>query len=182
MGRASLCAAVALWAACTGSSSSPSSGGGNTPDQPGANTVAAVTASLRVNADDPALLDGPGASRLPLMMVRDLVFRVTLPQMPSSDATWVQMQVMNPRGVRVQERRYVFTSDPQMHEVTVPGEVPRPMMAVPAHPIAGGWALDFSIPVGGTNMVRRPMPGLWTFVVDVQGAHLEQMVELWAAQ
>jgi hypothetical protein len=174
--------ALALAGGCTsiGSGGSSSGGGGNQPVPPQEGQVAPLTPELKVVADDPGLLDGVSATRLSLMTVRDLVMRLQLPQLPA-DPTVVELKLLNPMGVQVQSRKFAFSANAATTQMPM-AEMPHPMAVAPVRNIPGGVALDFSIPVGGTNLQRRPMPGLWHLVADAPGVHLDQIIELWAAQ
>jgi hypothetical protein len=55
--------------------------------------------------------------------------------------------------------------------VTSPDGVPHPIDVVPAVAIPGGYGLDTTILVAGTNLLRRPFPGLWRIRASVDGTH-----------
>jgi hypothetical protein len=127
-----------------------------------------VTPALKVVANSPALLDGPGQTSFKIPTVRRLLTRLSLPSLPES-LVWVTLTMETPRGALFVSRRVPFSTDPNTKQVpsTVPGG--HPIHVVPVRSIPGGVALDSYFLVGGTALPRQGEAGRWTLKMAVDG-------------
>jgi hypothetical protein len=125
---------------------------------PGGRPVAGAT--LRVAADDPRLLDGPGQARVPLATTRTLLGRLIVPQL-APGVHWAHFELYTPTGALYQERHLPYALGRAPRTVPSPDGVPHPIDVERAEVTAEGVALDLSIVVGGSNLQRRPQPGVW---------------------
>jgi len=128
-----------------------------------------LTPSLKVAADDPGLLDGAGSTQFKLANLRFLQLRLAVPALPQN-VSWMTMKVYTPQGALYSTRHLPYATDPEVKEVASPDGVAHPIEVLRPRAIAGGYALDAQILVGGSNMVRRPNPGAWRVTMEVDGA------------
>jgi hypothetical protein len=174
-----LCGCALALAACSQSATGRPDGGpgdgadlaqlGGNSDGGGDIDQGATLATLKVAIDDPANLDGPTVSSIDVMTVRDLLMRLSVPTLPASDPTFLTFKLQNPSMVQVQDRRFAFATDAQVTMAVDPSDPTHTLPVSTATMKGGTWALDFSIPVGGTNLQKKPMPGTWLITVDVDG-------------
>jgi hypothetical protein len=134
---------------------------------------------LKVVADTPSLLAGPTGMSFDLMATRALMVRLETPMLPS-DPLWVDFEMQNPMGATYQTRQLPFSANEAVTELPSPLGMQYTVTVSRPTPIAGGYGLDFAIPVGGTGLVRHPQPGQWRFHAMIEGTAIsaEQPVEL----
>src|SRR4051812_46273957 len=78
-----------------------------------------VSPGVKVAANDPALLDGPGQMTFKIGTLRQLMVRLSLPSLPSS-LVWVTLTLTTPHGSLFASRRVPFTSDPNLKTIASP--------------------------------------------------------------
>jgi hypothetical protein len=124
---------------------------------------------IKVVADDPALLDGPGATHFSLPRVRDLHVRYALAPLPDG-VTWATVRLLQPGGAVYHVRHLPIAREPAPAQVASPDGVPRPIDVLRPRPLADGReAVDFAIAVAGTNLLRRPVAGTWEVRAALDG-------------
>lgn len=128
----------------------------------------AATVVLKLAIDDPANLDGPSITSMSLSTTQSLLMRLELPSL-AAPVTFLTFHLVNPNGAQMQQRRYAFSADGMPPMVTDP--TTQMMLAVHAAQMKDGrTALDFSIPVRGTNLANGAQPlGTWTITVETDG-------------
>jgi hypothetical protein len=123
-----------------------------------------------VVTNDPAKLGGPGETLIKMGSTRDLHVRLQLPDVPAG-VFWVTLRLHTPTGAVYDERHTPYSADPNAPKrVDSPDGVPHPIDVFPAKAIPGGFGLDLPLLVGGTNLMRRPFPGLWRITVAVDNS------------
>jgi hypothetical protein len=154
-----------------------------TPEPPPASNpdlaVGPVSPSLKVVADDPAALDGPTQSLFKIMQMRYLLVRLQTPTL-GAGVSWVTLKVSTPFNSPYHERRVPFSTDPNVTQIESPMMAGQMIDVFRATPIPGGFGLDMTILVGGSNIQRHPMPGLWQVSAELErsSVHAEQSIEL----
>jgi hypothetical protein len=116
--------------------------------------------ALRMAADDPRLLEAAGQDRIALPTTRYLLARLLVPNL-SPGVHWAHYELYTPTGALYQERHVPYALGRAPATVASPDGVPHPIDVEHAQSGPDGVALDLSILVGGTNLQRRPQPGLW---------------------
>jgi hypothetical protein len=132
---------LALLSACHGAPSEPA--------------AAPMTPSLALAIDDPAMLDRGGPARVMLGQTRHVFARLVTPTLPAP-VVGMTLQVIMPSGAIHQQRRIAYSANPS-------GDMQL------ARAVPGGWALEFALPVGGTNLERHPQPGRWMVHAQLDG-------------
>jgi hypothetical protein len=127
-----------------------------------------TTPGLVVVANDPRKLDGKGVDKFHLSTVRELYLRLWLPAVPAP-LVWVKVTLHNPNGAVYIQRWVPFTDDPTLTETQPRAGQPGPVVTYPMAKLKDGVGLDYAIVVGGSNLVKRPMPGLWRLRAEVDG-------------
>jgi hypothetical protein len=100
--------------------------------------------------------------------LRDLWVRVVVPGMPRMGM--VTLVLIGPSMVRAYERNLMFTVDPGMTEMQMPG-MDHPIQVFQAKPIKGGVAIDVPVPIAGSIISRYPTTntGSWVAEVKIEG-------------
>jgi hypothetical protein len=151
------------------------------PPTASARSTAPVAASLSIAVDDQAEPNWTTAPRVQLGRARHLFARLVTPVLPAPVA-WVTVQLISPTGA-VYQRRYVpFAEGPSAPRTAPHDGVSDPIDVQPARPVPGGWALELGLPVGGTNLERRPQLGTWRMRASLDGrpeVALETPIELY---
>jgi hypothetical protein len=108
------------------------------------------------------LLDhGGAATQFDLSTVSTLWVRVKLHA--AAGVVAVRLNFVGPQGGSVFETSLQFTTDASYR--AMPGT---PSLFV-ARPLAGGFGLDYPIPIAGTVFTRFPKPGAWTVEATIGG-------------
>jgi hypothetical protein len=109
--------------------------------------------------------NGMTSTKFDFFQVRDVYVRVKLQSM--STLITLKLEFLDPAGFAFYETNQLYTTDPSMTMGTMmkPGVPPSPTM--PAKPIAGGYALDYPVPIAGSVFQRFPKPGAWTVRASV---------------
>jgi hypothetical protein len=126
------------------------------------------------------LLDhGYTAASFDFNNLRDLWVRVKVRTMP--DPATLRVAFTNPMGTVLYETTMIFSPDPAMVEMMMPG-VDHAISVHPASPVPGGYYLDLPIPVAGGTLARFPMIGHGTWMVEAQiqgtSSSLNQMFQI----
>ncbi len=136
--------------------------------------------SLKIVADDPRMLSGPGSTLFKVMTINNLNVRLQTPSL-APNVTWVTLNIYAPAGGLYQTQHLVYSTDPTVKQAPAKFGSDHPFDVLPAVKIEDGFGLDSVVLVGGTNFQRRPIPGLWKFSAaldDKPEIHAELMVEL----
>ena len=115
-------------------------------------------------SDDPH--DFSRGTDFSLLGTMSIYVRVQVPAMP--ETTMLTVELIDPRGLLFHEEHVPYTRldqptmvmDPLMHQ---------PMQAWSAEKIDGGWALERSIPIRGTNFTRVGAEGDWAVHARIDG-------------
>lgn len=153
--RTNLCALAALLAAGCADPGAP-------PGGSGAPSPAPAFASLRAAADQPELLAGPGQASVSLATTHFLFVRFEVPGELPAPVAWVTLRLYTPTGALYLERHVPFSTALELTRTSPRHGEPHEVNVVRAQPTAAGHALDLPILVGGSNLQRRPQPGVWT--------------------
>ena len=161
--RLALPLAVLLAAGCL--SSSPSTPAGNTP-QPEVPGVAQPPGGQLVFAESEEGLDGTTVTHVNFGSLRDLWFRLKVTAMPALSKLTVKL--FTPQQQLFYQDTFAFSSDPKVKKMAMPAGNP-PKGVITAKPIAGGFALDYQVPVAGTIFQKYPQTGSWQVSVVLDG-------------
>jgi hypothetical protein len=115
-------------------------------------------------SDDPH--DFSRGNQFSLLETMSVYVRVQVPSMP--ETTMLTVEFIDPDGMLFHEEHVPYTrldtttmvQDPLMHQ---------PMQAWSAEKIDGGWALERSIPIRGTNFTRLGREGDWEVRTRIDG-------------
>ncbi len=130
--------------------------------------VTPLAPKVKVVANDPTKLNGPGESIIKMPSTREMYLRLELPSVPNG-VFWVTLKFFTPNGGLYELRHIPYSTTPT-GPIPSPDGVPHPIDVLPVVPISGGYGIDSLIMVGGTNLMRRPDPGLWKVSMAVDGS------------
>jgi hypothetical protein len=154
---------------------------GSPPAASTAPAAAPIPASLAIAVDDPAATKWSAAPRAQLGLARHLFARLVTPVLPRPVA-WVTVQLVSPTGAVYQRRHVPFADGPNAPRTAMHEGVSDPIDVQPAHAVPGGWTLELGLPIGGTNLERRPQRGTWRIhasLDDRPDIALETPIELY---
>lgn len=124
--------------------------------------------SLKVVANNPALLDGPSQQTFQIGTIRELLVRLTLPAAPAP-TVFVTLSLVDPHGGVFSTRSLAFSTNPALKQVAVPS-APDVMMDVDqVKTVPDGVALDSYFLVGGTALQNKGSAGVWRIRAEVDG-------------
>jgi hypothetical protein len=147
-------------------------GGGTAPDP----TPMPIKPAVQLSGSEVGLETGTLSTGYNFGDLRDLWVRVALPTLPP--VAKVKLVFLNPRGETVMETTVPFSADPNITKMAMPN-MDHLATVFRAKKIAGGYALDYPIPVLGSVMTRYPTVGVGTWVVQ---ARVEGMDDLMLSQ
>lgn len=142
--RLGLCVAMALGCTSTGSPSGAFSEG--------------IDVSLTES--------GPSADRFDFAHARELWVKMRVAALNGN--AQVGLTLTTPSGDTRYESHVVYSSDPSVQTMNVPG-APHPVTVFPARPSGGGYVLEYVVPIAGSAASRLPAPGPWQISAAIQG-------------
>lgn len=129
---------------------------------------AGARSRIRIAANDPGGFSQPSPESLTIGELQFLLVRFEAPALPEPVA-WAHLTLRGPTGTRYAEQLVPFSADPTITQAPAP-ETNEPLEVRRPVAVAAGLALDFAIPVAGTELQLRPQTGVFTVSVKIEGA------------
>ena len=154
---------------CAGCETTPPGTSGTatpaTPSRTEPNSLAAQTlpGSAVVLGETQAALDGASLTTVNVISHREVWIRARVPNVDGLAS--VKVLFVNPKLEHFYDRTFMFSADPKQRVLMGPNDNEIDLLHPTQLPL--GYALDVSVPIGGSEFERHGTAGFWTLNLEV---------------